>query len=75
MLGAPTLLRQARPMTDLADVLSQGLGHHRAGRLEQAEACYRKILAADPANATDLLVCLLESTSVCDLALERFLTS
>ena len=46
-------------MTDLADVLPQGLihqglAHHRAGRLPQAEACYRKILSADPANATAL---------------------
>jgi Tfp pilus assembly protein PilF/SAM-dependent methyltransferase len=41
-------------MTDLADVEAQGLAHHRAGRLAQAEACYRRILAADPANATAL---------------------
>jgi Tfp pilus assembly protein PilF/SAM-dependent methyltransferase len=46
-------------MTDLADVTAQGLiheglAHHRAGRLAQAEACYRKILAAEPANATAL---------------------
>ncbi len=40
-------------MTDNNDIGS-GLDHHRAGRVEKAEAIYRKVLAADPGNAEAL---------------------
>jgi predicted TPR repeat methyltransferase len=33
------------------DRVQIGLEHHRAGRLVQAEACYREVLDADPENA------------------------
>jgi Flp pilus assembly protein TadD len=36
------------------DIVEQGKAHHRAGRLAQAEACYRQALASDPAQ-TDAL--------------------
>jgi tetratricopeptide (TPR) repeat protein len=34
--------------------LQAGLEHHQAGRLDQAEAVYKAVLAADPANADAL---------------------
>jgi len=36
---------------DLAAMLSDGLGHHQSGRLEEADAMYRLILTADPEHA------------------------
>jgi tetratricopeptide (TPR) repeat protein/SAM-dependent methyltransferase len=41
-------------MNELARLEATGRAHHRAGRLAQAEACYRGILAAEPANVTAL---------------------
>src|ERR1700719_3597112 len=38
----------------LAEIEASALAHHQAGRLPQAEACYRKILAAEPANVNAL---------------------
>ncbi len=38
----------------LAEALQIGLAHQQAGRLPQAEAAYRSILAADPGNADAL---------------------
>jgi Flp pilus assembly protein TadD len=35
-------------------VLQDALAHHRAGRLREAEALYRKVLAREPANADAL---------------------
>jgi protein O-GlcNAc transferase len=35
---------------DTAQLLAQGIGHHRAGRLDQAQAIYRRVLAIDPGN-------------------------
>ena len=35
---------------DTATLLRTGLRHHHAGRLDDALACYRRILARDPAN-------------------------
>ena len=32
----------------LAAALDEGLAHHRAGRLAEAEAAYRRVLAAQP---------------------------
>jgi Flp pilus assembly protein TadD len=39
---------------ELAEIEASGLAHHQAGRLPQAEACYRKILAAEPSNVNAL---------------------
>ncbi len=35
----------------LQKLLSKGLKHHREGRLEQAAACYRKMLKVDPTSS------------------------
>lgn len=44
-------------MAPAAELTALGIAHHRAGRVDQAEACYRAALAADPndANALQLL--------------------
>jgi tetratricopeptide (TPR) repeat protein len=42
------------PADDPAEALAVGLAHHRAGQLAQADACYRTVLGADPANVTAL---------------------
>jgi tetratricopeptide (TPR) repeat protein len=43
------------PLTaELAQIEASGLAHHQAGRLPQAEDCYRKLLAADPRNVNAL---------------------
>ncbi len=41
-------------MHDLAETLAQALEHHRAGRIDQAEEIYRRILAGDPRHADSL---------------------
>ncbi len=46
-MGAPSI-------AELAQIEASGLAHHQAGRLPQAEACYRKLLAADPCNVNAL---------------------
>ncbi len=38
-------------MSTLAETLQQGLDHHRAGRLVQAEQMYRRVLRAHPRHA------------------------
>lgn len=38
----------------IAEAFDQGLGHHRAGNIQNAEAIYRKILAIDPNHADSL---------------------
>ncbi|MCC7370364.1 MAG: tetratricopeptide repeat protein [Chloroflexi bacterium] len=49
--GARTLTPQPSP---LQQVLAQGLAAHQAGRLAEAEARYRRVLAADPSHADAL---------------------
>jgi tetratricopeptide (TPR) repeat protein len=38
----------------MADVFSEAMAHHKAGRLDQAEELYRRILAANPEHADSL---------------------
>ncbi len=38
----------------MAELLNVGLSHHRAGRLQEAEACYGRVLAAQPDHADAL---------------------
>ncbi len=40
--------------SSIADLFQRGLGDHQAGRLQQAEAAYRAILAVEPAHADAL---------------------
>jgi Flp pilus assembly protein TadD len=39
---------------DAANLLAVGLKHHQAGRLAEAEASYRRLLAAHPNHADAL---------------------
>ena len=34
----------------VTELLAAGIEHHRAGRLAEAEACYRRVLAAQPSH-------------------------
>jgi tetratricopeptide (TPR) repeat protein len=36
--------------TDSTQAFDRGLAHHRAGRLAEAETCYREVLAAEPSH-------------------------
>jgi len=38
----------------IAEAYQEGLSHHHAGRLAEAEACYRRALASNPAHAPAL---------------------
>src|SRR4029077_1097927 len=40
--------------TLLADIFALGLNHHKAGRLAEAENCYRQVLAVRPDHADAL---------------------
>lgn len=58
----------------IAERFRLGLDHHRAGRLPQAEAAYREILARDPGHADSLrlLGTLAQQVGRLDLAIEYF---
>ena len=50
--GVPFL---GSPLTaKLAEIQASGFAHHQAGRLPQAEACYRSVLAAEPSDVNAL---------------------
>ncbi len=55
-----------------ADLLQEALAHHQAGRLPQAEACYRQILAVEPnhPDALNLLGMLAHQTGQSEIAVE-----
>ena len=42
------------PSPSIKEMLGEALGHHQAGRLEEAEQLYRQILAIDPRHADAL---------------------
>ena len=54
------------------NVLALGLKHHQAGRLAEAEACYRRVLAVQPGNADalHLLGLISEQAGRHDIAVE-----
>jgi protein O-GlcNAc transferase len=55
--GAQLGQNPGTPVTRLggvAELLAAGVGHHQTGRLPQAEACYRQVLAAQPNHAEAL---------------------
>jgi tetratricopeptide (TPR) repeat protein len=39
---------------NFAELFAAAVAHHQAGRLPQAEACYRQVLAAQPDHADAL---------------------
>jgi len=50
--GNPLREAATKPMApEAAELLEVGLKHHQAGRLAEAEACYRRALAAHPGHA------------------------
>ncbi len=55
------------------ELLAEGLNLHKAGRLSEAEACYRRLLAADPkfARARALLGTLLHQAGNSALAIDE----
>jgi tetratricopeptide (TPR) repeat protein len=59
---------------DAAELLRVGRQHHQAGRLSEAEGCYRRILAAQPdhADALHLLGLLAQQARRHDLAVQLF---
>ena len=58
--------------TGVAELLGAGLKYHQAGRLAEAEACYQRVLAAQPnhADALHLLGVVAHQTKRHDLAVE-----
>ena len=46
--------KRPSPKLPTRDLLKSGLGHHRAGRLTQAAACYGRLLSQNPRNADAL---------------------
>lgn len=61
----------------LAELLEAGLAHHRAGRLADAAACYRRILERDPnhPDANQLTGLLAKKAGDLDRAVARMRTS
>ena len=65
---------QQRGTPDLANLIRNGLADHQAGRLRQAEAAYRQVLAIAPAHAGALylLGVVAYQSGRHDLAIDRF---
>src|SRR5438270_14055717 len=49
-MAAKFMNRHNRSMPTAHEMLAAALGHHQAGRLPEAEASYREILAVDPGS-------------------------
>jgi len=72
-LGKAGLGQRGSPSAGAAaKLLEEGLTHHRAGRLAEAEACYQQMLAAQPdhADALHLLGLIAYQVRRADLAVE-----
>ncbi|MGZ5988866.1 MAG: tetratricopeptide repeat protein, partial [Rhizomicrobium sp.] len=70
--GFPTFNpRAASPML-LQKLMEEGIGHHRAGRKEEAERCYRQVLehAPNQPDALNLLGVLAADEGMLDLAVD-----
>jgi Flp pilus assembly protein TadD len=67
-----TLKPSTCPLEEVAASLSLGLQHHQAGRLAEAEACYREILELEPqhADALHLLGVIAQQAGHHDLAIQ-----
>jgi protein O-GlcNAc transferase len=63
----------AASVPGVAELVGAGLKHHQAGRLAEAEACYRQALAVEPdhADALHLLGVIAYQVKRADLAVER----
>ena len=63
---------QATAFPGVDDVLGAGVAHHQAGRLAEAEACYRRVLAAQPnhADALNMLGALAHQVGRSDVAVD-----
>src|ERR1700739_4580404 len=46
--------QRARRLADITRTISAGFVHHRAGRLDRAQALYRRVLEKDPDHAEAL---------------------
>jgi tetratricopeptide (TPR) repeat protein len=68
----PEIATAARVAQSLAELLEAGQKHHQAGRLADAEACYRQVLAAQPdqADALHLLGVIAHQVRRHDIAVE-----
>ena len=62
----------ANAAPDVAKLLTAGVAHHRAGRLREAETCYRQVLAveADHAEALHLMGVIAHQIGRHDVAVE-----
>ena len=62
----------ANAAPDVAKLLAAGVAHHRAGRLREAETCYRQVLAveADHAEALHLMGVIAHQIGRHDVAVE-----
>jgi protein O-GlcNAc transferase len=52
--GAPQAAPGPAVAPGIADMFASGVAHHQGGRLPQAEACYRQVLAIQPDHADTL---------------------
>src|SRR4051812_17711718 len=62
-------------MASTQDLLTQALNHERAGRLDEAESVYRRILSLDPRHGRSLHQLALLAYKACNfLAAEKLLS-
>jgi predicted O-linked N-acetylglucosamine transferase (SPINDLY family) len=71
---APGDGRRAMNSIEIRETLSLGIQHHQAGRLADAEAAYRKVLAVEPnqADALHLLGIIASQTNNPQIAIDLF---
>ncbi len=68
---APNSPAPASVSPAVADLFRAGIAHHQAGRLAEAEGCYRRVLAAQPnhADALSMLGALAHQVGRADMAI------